>query len=131
MQTKILGPLASDAMLNDIINKMLKDTPDKYPVYNIYTFDGSTYIEIATTGFSKEHISITLDRDELVIVGEKDNTTSAKDYVVRKIAERNFIRKFKLINNVDDIEAVMKDGILTIKLITKPETISKKTINIK
>lgn len=106
---------------------------NNYPPYNIKSIgDGSYEIELAIAGFSKEDISITLDKDQLIIVGDDSKNEVECEYIHRGIASRKFERKFKLVEHTKVKSAIQKDGILSILLkVEVPEELKPTTIEIK
>jgi HSP20 family protein len=75
-------------------------------------------LEIPVPGFQQDDISVEIENDLLVITGENTESYWTED----------FVKKFKLPNTVDQdsIEGKISDGILTIKLLKKKESLPKK-----
>ena len=103
-----------------------------YPPYNIIQ-DGENFtLEFAMAGFSKEEIEVELEQHPRKILkirtkdltNETDGDTVDKDsekkeiFVHRGIAKRKFEQKFLLRDDAEVDEVKMKDGVLTIKLVS-------------
>ena len=89
-----------------------------YPPYNIAKKSNGVYeILLAAAGFQKDDIDISLEKGTLTIKGEIKDSDSSIEYLYKGIAERNFIRSFKLAEFVEVESAEFKDGILRVSLI--------------
>ena len=89
-----------------------------YPPYNIAKKSNGVYeIILAAAGFQKDDINISLEKGTLTIKGEIKESDSSVEYLYKGIAERNFIRSFKLAEFVEVESAEFKDGILRVSLI--------------
>jgi molecular chaperone IbpA len=116
-----------------------------YPPYNILQLDNNNYqIEIAVAGFNIDELSITQNKNELLIEGQptlrefqeeehiewKEND-EPKHYLHKGIANRTFKRTFTLADYVEIKDAKLELGILTIKLERQvPEELKPKRITI-
>ena len=117
-----------DSLMNELFGKSY--TGDKYPATNLYKDgDDKYHIEIAVTGFRKEELDISLDKDTLVVtaIKETEELEETKDYMYRGIAKRNFTRSFK-VHDIDTVDATVEDGILHIVLTPLVPEVTKKTI---
>ena len=93
-------------------------TQTGYPPYNIAKkSNGISELTLAAAGFKKDEMSISLEKGTLTIKGEIFNTDDSVEYLYKGIAERNFIRSFKLAEYVEVQSAEFKDGILKVSLI--------------
>lgn len=103
-----------------------------YPPYDIVKTGDETYeIRLAVAGFRLEDIDIELKDGQLVVTGGHSSvaTTEEFEYLHHGISNRHFIRSFSLSDYVEVREAVLKDGILNIKLERLiPETLKPKKI---
>lgn len=90
-----------------------------YPPYNILKLSNTEYvIELAVAGFNKEDISISEDKDTLVITGDmKSPTQTDLKYLHKGIAGRKFKREFALGKNIKVLDAKLDNGILKINLV--------------
>ena len=86
-----------------------------YPPYNIKRQDDQYLIEMAVAGFDKEEISITKEKDYLVIEGKKEQAADDK-MVYQGIATRNFRKSFVLGERMKVVGAELKDGMLYVGL---------------
>ena len=88
------------------------------PPYNIVKKENGVYeITLAAAGFQKDDISISLEKGTLTIKGELTRADDQIEYLYKGIAERNFMRSFKLAEYVEVENAEFKDGILRVSLI--------------
>ena len=101
-------------------------------IYNISKDKDDVYeITLAVAGFKKSDIDIELEDGTLKISGKSGVLDGEeKEYLHKGIAERNFVRTFKLAEYVEVKSAKLQDGILKIELIRnlpdamKPQKIS-------
>jgi molecular chaperone IbpA len=90
-----------------------------YPPYDIVKTGEDNYeIRLAVAGFTQGEIDVEFHEGRLTINGRKDQVveTPAVEYLHAGIAHRSFQRVFTLADYVEVRGAVVKDGILTIKL---------------
>ena len=86
-----------------------------YPPYNIVKIDEENFqIEMAVAGFDKKEVSISKEKEKLIIEGEQD--TESKEYVHQGLASRSFKRSFTLADDIIVKGANMKNGILVVSL---------------
>jgi|TARA_B110000444_G_scaffold225778_1_gene229855 molecular chaperone IbpA len=110
-----------------------------YPPFNITKHDveGNNEpmyaITLAVAGFTKNDIDISIEDGSLKIEGKTNvmETDESVEFLHKGIAERNFIRTFKLADYVEVESAKLEDGILRINLFRNvPEAMKPKTIDI-
>jgi molecular chaperone IbpA len=105
-----------------------------YPPYNISKTSDDIYeITLAVAGFKKGDIDISLEDGTLKIEGTSGVLDSDKEveYLHKGIAERNFIRTFKLAEFVEVKDAKLEDGILKVTLFRNvPDALKHKVIKI-
>ena len=106
-----------------------------YPPYNISKNAEDIYeITLAVAGFKKADIDISLEDGTLKIEGTSavlDNDKEEVEYLHKGIAERNFIRTFKLAEFVEVKDAKLEDGILRVTLFRNvPDALKPQKINI-
>ena len=104
-----------------------------YPPYDILRTGAETYeIRLAVAGFTLDLINIEVRDGQLIIEGTGPGVPEGDiDYLHHGISNRSFIRTFQLSDYVEVQEAVMKDGILTVKLERiVPEALKPKKIAI-
>jgi len=90
-----------------------------YPPYNIVRIDDNQYqIELAVAGFSMNELSITQDKNDLIIEGIPmgDHEDDVVMYLHKGIANRSFKKTFTLANHVEVKSATLELGILNINL---------------
>jgi molecular chaperone IbpA len=111
--------LGMDHVFERIINQIDSASTQNYPPYNIIkTGEDTVEVQVAVAGFSPGEIEVKVQEDTLVITGEKYATDSATaiEYIHHGISNRRFIRTFPMSEHVEVLGALVKDGILTIKL---------------
>lgn len=108
-----------ERFVDDFFNDpLVSGTQTGYPPYNIAKKSNGVYeILLAAAGFQKNEINISLEKGTLTIKGEVTNTDDTVEYLYKGIAERSFIRSFKLAEFVEVQDAEFKDGILRVSLI--------------
>jgi len=122
-----------DQMVNEFFNAGTLDNTSGYPPYNISKDSDDVYeITLAVAGFKKSDIEIELEDGTLKIVGNSAILDSEeKEYLHKGIAERNFIRTFKLAEYVEVKDAKLEDGILRVSLFRNvPEALKPQKISI-
>tara|TARA_B100001173_G_C15607851_1_gene387578 strand:- start:36 stop:458 length:423 start_codon:yes stop_codon:yes gene_type:complete len=88
-----------------------------YPPYNIVKIDAENFsIELAIAGFDKKDISITKEKETLLIEGSKETLSEDTEYVHRGLSGRTFNRRFTLADDIVVKGADMKNGILSVDL---------------
>ena len=89
-----------------------------YPPYNITKTKDDVYeITLAIAGFKKSDIEIELDDGTLKISGTSNVLDiNETEFLHKGIAERNFIRTFKLAEYVEVKDAKLQDGLLRVQL---------------
>jgi molecular chaperone IbpA len=119
-----------DNMFDDLMRLNSQQTLN-YPPYNIIkNTEDSFSIEIAVAGFSEGEIAVDLDNRVLTITGKKDDGVDV-EYLHKGISDRNFIREFTLAEHVEIVDAIQKNGMLTINLERiVPEEMKPKSIAI-
>ena len=98
-------------------------TYEKFPVSDYYTDkEGTTYVSIAVSGFSKDEITVDRDGDKLIVSGkraqEKKDAEKEFKYVRHDISKKSFVEEFKGNDkwNWDAIKVTLIEGILTIAI---------------
>ena len=91
------------------------NSSSNYPPYNIVKIDEENFqIEMAVAGFDKKEVSISKEKEKLIIEGEQD--TESKEYAHQGLASRSFKRSFTLADDIIVKGADMKNGILVVSL---------------
>lgn len=102
-----------DRMLMDV--HFTKSINDSFPPHNIRKKGNSYLIEIAVAGYNKSEISISKEKEYLLVQGEKD--IKEKDTLVYQgIAGRSFKKTFALGDRINVVGADLQDGMLYIGL---------------
>ena len=135
--TDTLSPLYKasigfDQLVNEFFNEPSFVNTSGYPPYNISKDAEDVYeITLAVAGFKKADIDIELEDGTLKITGKSEVLDSEDiQYLHKGIAERNFVRTFKLAEYVEVKSAKLEDGILRVSLFRnlpdamKPQKIS-------
>lgn len=103
-----------------------------YPPYDIVKTGDETYeIRLAVAGFTLDMINVEVKDGQLIVDGTNQGVADGIEYLHHGISHRSFIRTFSLSDYVEVKAAVMKDGILTVKLEREiPEAMKPKKIAI-
>lgn len=103
-----------------------------YPPFNISKLEDDYEITLAVAGFKKSDIDITVEEGTLKIAGTSEVLDGEdREYLHKGIAERNFIRTFKLAEYVEVKSAKLEDGILRVTLYRNiPDAMKPQTIDI-
>ena len=97
------------------LERMSNITQTNYPPYNVVKEDDEHFsVELAVAGFSKKDVSITKEKNVLVIEGKVED--ESKDFVHKGLASRAFKRSFTLADDGEISCASLKDGILKVSL---------------
>jgi molecular chaperone IbpA len=121
-----------DRMFNTAETRFQNGT--NYPPFNIIKHSDNSYeIEIAIAGFSINDIDVEINQNELIIRGQRqqEETTNEVEYLHRGLAYREFQKSFTLAEHMEVGEAVVQDGVLSIK-ITRiiPEALKPRKIQV-
>jgi molecular chaperone IbpA len=105
---------------------------DSWPPYDIVRTGEDTYrITMATAGFSEEDLTITHQRNLLVVAGSKA-TEEKSEYLHRGISAAAFERRFELADHLRVTDATLQNGLLTISLLREvPEEMKPRRVQIK
>ena len=97
------------------LERMSNISQTNYPPYNVVKEDDEHFsVELAVAGFSKKDVSITKEKNVLVIEGKVED--ESKDFVHKGLASRAFKRSFTLADDVEISGASLEDGILVVSL---------------
>ena len=106
-----------DSIFEDIHRLASVTGKDNYPPYNVIKIDDDHFfIELALAGIPRDALDIEVDQNQLTISTEKAESDEELEYLHKGIAERNFVRTFKLAEFVEVAEAKLEDGILRVSL---------------
>jgi HSP20 family molecular chaperone IbpA len=111
--------------LERLVERTAKTASEGYPPYNIERLDENRYrITLAVAGFAESDLALTVEDRQLVIRGRQDEADSARVFLHRGIAARQFQRSFVLADGVEVSGATMENGLLHVDLTRAvPETI--------
>lgn len=131
------GPMHKFAVgFDDFFETMsrLQETSNQtnYPPYNIVKYSSDDYaIEFAVAGFDYNDIDISMSGSNLTVTGQKKDVDSQVEYLYRGISSRSFTRTLTLGDYLVVKDAVVKNGMLYIKLERiVPETLKARKIAI-
>lgn len=108
-----------DRIFDDMERRFASQVSNNYPPYNVAKLQENLYeIEMAVTGFEKDEIKVTVEQNELTIVGERDKSKPdiTVEFLHRGLALRDFERKFTLAEHMKISSATIKNGILQIRI---------------
>ena len=113
-------------------HEQLNNNSVNYPPYNIVKYDANNYaLEIAVAGFSIDEIDIGVEGNNLTIIGEKSAKTDEVTYIYKGISTRSFKRTIPLGDHIIVKDAIIMNGMLTIKLEREiPEALKPRKIAI-
>lgn len=101
---------------------------------DVFEKDGKVFVEMEAPGYTKEDISLSIDKGELSVTFEKeDEKEEHKKYLHRERKSYSKVtRSFYLGDiNEEEIDASFKNGILVVSAPKKKEIETKKKISIK
>jgi molecular chaperone IbpA len=136
MRTYNYSPMLRHSVGFDRMHRLLEATNRReeitYPPYNIETDGEDAYrISVAVSGFSDKDLDITLEKEELSIVGKKEPVEGEVSYLHRGIAGRSFNLKFNLADHVKAVNANLENGVLVVDLEREvPEELKPRKITI-
>lgn len=117
----LLGSRVFDDVFSNFFNEWpthIQQTTKGYPLTDIYrSEDGSTIIEFALAGFSKEDLSVDINPDKRSITVSANAALSAEETTSRRIAKRSFQKTYVNYDNGLDLSnttASYENGLLTI-----------------
>ena len=108
-------------------------TNQSYPPYNVIKRDDDHYeIEIAVAGFTRSEIEVEVDKNQLIIRGERKREENEDvEYLHRGLAFRSFEKRLTLGEYMQVGDASIMDGVLRIA-ITRivPEALKPRKIQV-
>jgi molecular chaperone IbpA len=125
-----------DSMFDELMRVSSQQGNQNYPPYNIVKHDENKFvIELAVAGFREGDVTVTVEKNQLTIVGEQieslDELEKNYEYLHRGISSRSFNRTFTLADHVEVTGATVSNGILAITLERQiPEELKPKKIAI-
>ena len=124
-----------EQMFDELLRVNSQQANSNYPPYNIVQINEDEYtISVAVAGFGPEDLTITKEKNFLVIEGKHSSENSQSidvNYLHKGISERSFRREFQLAEHVVGIYSTLELGILNIHLKREvPEESKPKSIAI-
>ena len=127
-----------DNLFDDLMRVNAQQSNNNYPPYNIVQINDDEYmISLAVAGFGHDNLSVTKDKNFLIIEGMHsvaklaDQDDANYTYLHKGISERSFRREFQLADHVEIGNAHLELGILNVHLKREvPEDAKPKTIAI-
>lgn len=117
--------------LDALVERTQKNGMDGYPPFNIEQCGEDAYrITLAVAGFAEDDLAITLEAPHLIVRGRQAEDT-ARVYLHRGIAARQFQRSFVLADRVEVSGALLDRGLLHIDLVRERPERQVETISIK
>jgi HSP20 family protein len=100
----------------------------RLPRTNIDETDDKFVFSMEMPGLTKKDVEVSLEKDVLLIKGERTEKTEEKNLLRREIRSMKFERSFKIGDVVEqgNIKAKMENGLLTVILPKKPEKVGRK-----
>ena len=108
-----------------IVDSFLKDSfsfkaeSSYYPPHNILKHNDNKFVlELAVAGFTQEDLHVVLDKNTLVVTGDKkrDDKTDSVAYLHKGIGTRSFNKSFVLERYLVVKDVKLSDGILKVTL---------------
>ncbi len=135
------GPLFGSTVGFDRVFDLLQNATraeqqdDKYPPYDIERTGEDAYrITLAVAGFREDDLTITAERNLLVVEGGRRNAEGSgtdREFLHRGIGARAFRQRFQLADHVKVTSADLTDGLLTIELVREiPEVMRPRRIEV-
>jgi HSP20 family molecular chaperone IbpA len=104
-----------------LIERAAKAAAEGYPPYNVEERgDGEVRITLAVAGFTPGQLEVTVEDNQLNVVGKRDGGEAERAYLHRGIAARGFVRSFVLAQGMEVEGATLEHGLLHIDLF-RPE----------
>lgn len=126
-----------DNMFDELMRVTAQQSTSNYPPYDIVQISDDEYmISLAVAGFGPDNLSVTKDKNLLVIEGKHsretvENGDASAKFLHKGIGERSFRREFQLADHVEIANAHLELGILSIRLKREvPESAKPKSIAI-
>lgn len=120
-----------DSMFDELLRLDSRQN-ENYPPYNIVQINEDEFIiSLAVAGFGQDNLTITKDKNFLVIEGNPTSPHEEIKFLHKGIGNRSFKREFKLADHVDIMNATLELGVLSVYLKREiPEDEKPKTIAI-
>lgn len=101
---------------------------------DVFEKDGKVFVEMEAPGYTKDDISLSIDKGELSVTFEKeDEKEEHKKYLHRERKSYSKVTRTLYLGDIneEEIDASFKNGILVVSAPKKKEIETKKKISIK
>jgi HSP20 family molecular chaperone IbpA len=119
----------------NLVERAAKAAAESYPPYNVEDLgEDRLRITLAVAGFAPDQLSVTVEDNQLVIQGRRDEAKGEgrdQSYLHRGIAARAFLRSFVLADGMEVTGALVEHGLLHIDVSRIPPAKLVKRIAIK
>ena len=117
LSTPLIRSFVGFDNLFEELNNLSTIKESNYPAYNIERYNENLYkIIIAVAGFSNENINIEIHNGLLTVEANRSTKNQNIQYLHKGIAERSFLKKFRLEAYIKVDKAELENGILSIFL---------------
>ena len=114
-----------------LIERAAKAAAEGYPPYNVEELgEGRVRITLAVAGFTPAQLAVTVEDNQLNVVGAREGGEGERAYLHRGIAARGFVRSFVLADGLAVLDATLEHGLLHIDLERPVPEIRARTIKI-
>ena len=117
LSTSLIRSFVGFDNLFEELNNLSAVKEPNYPAYNIERYNENLYkIIIAVAGFSSKNINIEIHNGVLSVEANRSVKNQNIQYLHKGIAERSFLKKFRLEAYIKVDKAELENGILSIFL---------------
>ena len=117
LSTPLIRSFVGFDNLFEELNNLSTTKEPNYPAYNIERYNENLYkIIIAVAGFSSKNINIEIHNGVLSVEANRPVKNQNIQYLHKGIAERSFLKKFRLEAYIKVDKAELENGILSIFL---------------
>ncbi|GAB1482976.1 hypothetical protein MASR2M78_17920 [Treponema sp.] len=104
--------------MNEVEKKQDKKVMAIQAACSICEEDGKVRLRIEMPGLSREDIEVSVEKNELSLVGRQNTKEVQGTYLLRERPQGEYYQRFIIDESIDrdKIEAVMADGVLTLTL---------------
>jgi molecular chaperone IbpA len=87
-----------------------------YPKFNLAKVGNQFRIDMALAGWTRDQVSLTLHKNQLLIKGEKQSSNEKDQWIHKGISGKGFERSFNLDADLEVVDAKMENGLLSVTL---------------
>ena len=114
-----------------LVNTWSETDPEdrvRLPMTNVNETDTAYVLTMEMPGVEKKNVDVAIEKDHIVITGEKTEKTENEGLLRSEIRSEKFRRSFLLDANInrEKIEAKLENGILKVTLPKKAESVGRK-----